>query len=277
MQALDSIKNIPSLNVYYRKLRFGFAAGRVNLPAALIEECTDLRNFSAVELSYEYCASLSRSEVSKLKKRFPDIHCGNFFTPEQTALILNAGRNIRNDFVRTCKTMFRELAERGILCGSLDFSLVNTLRDENQPAVVSEILHKLHPALLETGVTLLLPVRLPLPDPSLISGISRFLRDQMIANVKLRMEIWPHVLKPDFKPELLAGTLRLETGAMIFCCNADTGNRLVRPHLTPWLRYFALNGFRGPILFAPFSRGNRLAVIESEAFSKLTEEICKIH
>ena len=275
MQALDSIKNIPSLNEYYRKLRFGFAAGRVNLPAPLIEECTDLRNFSAVELSYEYCASLSPAAVSKLKKRFPEIHCGCFFTPEQTALILNAGKNIRSDFIRTCKTMFRELADRGIFCGSLDFSLVNTLRDENQLAVVSEILRKLHPVLLETGVTLLLPVRLPLPDPSLIAGISRFLRDQMIANVKLRMEIWPHVLKPDFKPEVLAGTLRLETGAMIFCCNADTGNRLVRPHLTPWLRYFALNGFHGPILFAPFSQNNRLAVLESEAFSKLTEEICK--
>lgn len=277
MQALDSIKNIPSLNEYYRKLRFGFAAGRVNLPAVLVDECTDLRNFSAVELSYEYCAALSRDAVSKLKKRFPAIQCGNFFTPEQTALILNAGRNIRNDFIRTCKTMFRELADRGIRCGSLDFSLVNIQKDENQLAIVSGILRKLHPVLLETGETMLLPVRLPLPDPAVIAGISRFLRNQMIANVKLRLEIWPHSLKPDFKPEVLAGTLRLETGAMIFCCNADTGNRLVRAHLTPWLRYFALNGFRGPILFAPFSRGNRLAVMESEAFSKLTEEICKIH
>ena len=53
MQALDSIKNIPSLNDHYRKLLFGFAAGRVNLSPAMIEDCTDRRNFSAVELPYE--------------------------------------------------------------------------------------------------------------------------------------------------------------------------------------------------------------------------------
>lgn len=71
MQALDSIKNIPSLNDHYRKLLFGFAAGRVNLSPAMIEDCTDRRNFSAVELSYEYCASLTPAAVRKLKKRFP--------------------------------------------------------------------------------------------------------------------------------------------------------------------------------------------------------------
>ena len=275
MQALDSIKNIPSLNDHYRKLLFGFAAGRVNLAPAMIEDCTDRRNFTAAELSYEFCASLTPAAVRKLKKRFPAVHCGNFFAPEQTSLILDAGRNIRNEFIRTSSRMIRELAAVGICCGSLDFSLTNILKDDARLAVVSEILRKLHPVLLETGVTLLLPVRLPLPDPEIITGISAFLRKQMIANLKLRLEIWPHVLKPDFKPEILSGTLRLETGSVVFCCNADAGNRLVRAHLTPWLRYFALNGFHGPVLFAPFSQSNRLAVIESEAFSKLTEEICK--
>ena len=276
MQALDSIKNIPSLNDYYRKLLFGFAAGRVNLSAAQFEHCSDHPNFTAVEIPVEYCAELTVRIRTALQNRFRQIHCGNFFAPGQTSLILSAGRNIRNDFIRTCKSIFRELAASGIRCGSLDFSLARILNDDDQLTMVSEILRKLHPVLLETGVTLLLPVRLPLPDKELIVKISKFLRDQMIANVKLRLEIWPHELKPDFKPEDLAGTLRLETGSVVFCCNADTGNRLVRAHLTPWLRYFALNGFPGPFLFAPFSQNNRLAEIESEAFSKLTEEICKI-
>ena len=276
MQALDSIKNIPSLNNYYPKIRFGFAAGRVNLPSEMIEPCTDQHNFSTVELPFEYCSELTARACSKLKKRFSEIHCGNFFAPEQTSLILSAGRNIRNDFIRTCKSFFRDLAASGIRCGALDFSLVRILKEDGQIAIVSEILRKLHPVLLETGSSLLLPVRLPLPDPELMVKLSKFLRDQMIANIKLRLEIWPHELTPDFKPEKLAGSLRLETRSIVFCCNVDTGNRLVRPHLTPWLRYFALNGFRGPILFAPFSRDNRLMAIESEAFSKLTEEICKI-
>ena len=277
MQALESIKNIPSLNDYYRKLQFGFAAGQVKLPSVLIERCTDQRNFSAVEFPFEYCSELTDFSLKKIRKRFPVIHCGNFFAREQTSLILGAGKKIRSDFIRTCKSILRDLAAAGIRCGSLDFSLNSILDDENQLTTVSDILRQLHPVLLETGIFLLLPVRLPVQDPENIVKISRFLRDQMIANLKLRLEIWPHGLKPDFKPEVEAGTLRLEAASVVFCCNADAGNRLVRAHLTPWMRYFALNGFPGPFLFAPFSRNSRLAGIESEAFSKLTEEICKIH
>ena len=94
--------------------------------------------------------------------------------------------------------------------------------------------------------------------------------------LKLRLEIDPHQLKPDFKPEEIAGTFRLETRSVLFCCNADCGNRLLRQHLTPWMRYYALTGFPGPFLFCPFSQNNRLAVAESESYSRLTEELSKV-
>ena len=275
MQDLDSIKNIPSLNEYYRKVHFGFAAGRIRLEPSLMEECTDRRNFTAAEFPYEYFSALPEKIRKNLRKRFPALHCGNFFAPGQTALILGAGPHIRKEFIHTCTGIIRDLAACGIACGALDFSLPHILDNNDQIALAGSILRNLHPVLLETGVTLLLPVRLPFPVPEWKSRLSGFLRNLMISNVKLRLEIYPHELKPDFKPEVCADSLRLETASVVFCCNVDSGNRLLRPHLTPWLRYFALNGFRGPFLFAPFSQNNRLAVIESEAFSKLTEEICK--
>ena len=107
MQALDSIKIIPSLNNYYPKIHFGFAAGRVNLHPEKVEHCTDQRNFTAVELPIEYCSELTARTSKKLRKRFSEIHCGNFFAPGQTSLILGAGRNIRNDFIRRFFYFFR--------------------------------------------------------------------------------------------------------------------------------------------------------------------------
>ena len=275
MQDSASIKNVLSLNRYYPKVHFGFAAARLGLSTELIHECTDRKNFTAAELPYEYYSSLSSAEKKQLKKRFPLIHCGNLFVPGLTALLLGADKKIRQDFVRTCSGILYELAADGIRSGALDFALVQTLQDDSRREAVTGLLRKLHPVLQETGFTLLLPARLPLPGSLAKEKLTGFLRESMIAGLKLRLEIHPHELKPDFRPEEVAGTLRLETGSVMFCCNADSGNRLLRVHLTPWLRYFALTAFPGPFLFCPFSRENRLAAAESEAFSKLTEEITK--
>ena len=275
MQDSASIKSMLSLNDYYRRICFGCAAGWLNLSAEQMDECIDQSNFSAVEVPFEYWNALPGPARQKFRKRFPVIHCGNLLVPGLTSLILSAGRNIQREFVRTCSGILRSLAADGISCGALDFSLVSALQDKDKLKTVSEILRKLHPVLLETGMTLLLPVRLPLPEPSLKDALTGFLRAQMIAGLKFRLEIYPHELKPDFKPEDLAGTMRLETRSVLFCCNADTGNRLLRVHLTPWLRYFALNAYPGPFFFGPFSRNNRLAALESETCSKLIEEIGK--
>ena len=277
MPASDPIKNIPSLNDYYRRIHFGLAAGRMNLAAEQMADCTEQPNFSAVELPCDYFSALSGSAREKLRKRFSMVHCGNLFAKELTVLLPMAGKNIQRDFIRACRARLPELTSAGIRCCALDFSLIQVLGDEIQRKALSQLLRQLHPILHDSGMTVLLPVRLPLPDPKITEQITSFFREQMIPGLKLSLEIYPHQLKPDFKPEDIAGTFRLETASVLFCCNADSGNRLLRVHLTPWLRYFALTGFPGPFLFCPLSRNNRLALVESEAFSKLTEEIGKNH
>lgn len=277
MPVSDPIKHIPSLNDYYRKIRFGLAAGRMNLAPEQMADCTEQPNFSAVELPCDYFTSLSEPARKKIRDRFAMVHCGNLFAKELTSLLPMAGKNIQRDFIRSCRTFLPRLASAGIRCCALDFSLTQVLADDLQRTALSRLLRQLHPVLHESGMTVLLPVRLPLPDLLLKEKVSAFLRDLMIPGLKLRLEIYPHQLKPDFKPEVIAGTFRLETASVLFCCNADSGNRLLRVHLTPWLRYFSLTAFPGPFLFCPFSQNNRLALMESESFSKLTEEISKNH
>ncbi|MBO4631958.1 MAG: hypothetical protein J5858_08555, partial [Lentisphaeria bacterium] len=177
------------------------------------------------------------------------------------------------EFIHTCAGIFRDLISSGIRYCALDFSLLQLLENDSGLRQVRLLLRQLHPVLQETGMTVLLPVRLPLPDSGLCVKITDFLRSEMIPNLKLRLEIHPHEFKQDFCPEEAAGTFRLETRSVLFCCNADSGNRILRAHLSPWLRYFSLTGFPGPYFFCPFSQNNRLAAIESEVFSKLAETI----
>ena len=276
MRDSADIKNVPSLNGYYRKVSFGFASARLELTPERLAECADRKTFQAAELPFEYLAGLPEHELEKLRKRYRLLHCGNLLAPSLTTLILDAGKNMQREFVRTCAGLFRRMAELQLPAGALDFSLVQTLRDDERRKIFFGLLRKLHPALQETGITLLLPVHLPLPDPAWKVKITGFLRETMIPRLKLRLEIWPHELKQDFSPEDLAGTFRLETGSVLFCCNADCGNRLLRQHLTPWMRYYALTGFPGPYLFCPFSQSNRLAAVESEQYSRLAEELANV-
>ena len=269
----SAIKNVPSLSGYYAKVHFGLAAGRLGLEPGQAEECTDRRNFSAVELPAEYFTAEADPSAKRWKERFSILQCGDLLAPDLAEQVLTANKNIQTEFLLTCEETIRLLAAAGIRCGALDFSLASALREPARLEWLATVLRKLHPALLKNDFTLMLPLPLPLSGPEDAAKVMQFLREQMVAKVKLRLEIHPHQLKPEFQPEKIAGTLRLETRSVLFCTNADSGNRLLRAHLAPWLRYFALTGFPGPFLFAPFSRQNRLAAAESDAFSRLVDEI----
>lgn len=273
MQDSAAIKNVISLRDYSRKVNFGFAAGRLALSGTLFDECTDRKEFSAVEVSCEYFKSLPESRQQRLRKNFSRIHCGSLLSPSLATLVPGAGKHIRKEFVRTCEKVFRNLQTQGIECGTLDFSLTAVLKDPDRKQLLSSLLRELHPALKATGRTLLLPVRLPFDDPAMPERITEFLRDQMIHGLKLRLELYPHDMKPDFNPQELAKTLRLETRSVMFCFNADGGNRLMKVHIEPWLSYFALTGYAGPYLVCPFSLNNRLAAVESENFAVLTQDL----
>ena len=269
----STIKNVPSLSGYYARVHFGLAAGRLGLDPGQTEECTDRRNFSAVELPAETFISGTRADAEQWKERFSILHCGDLLGPDLAEQVLTAKKNIQTEFLLTCEKTIRQLTAAGVHCGALDFSLAAALREPARLEWLATVLRKLHPALLKNHFNLMLPLPLPLPGPEDAEKVMQFLRERMVAGVKLRLEIHPHQLKPEFQPEKIAGTLRLETRSVLFCTNADSGNRLLRAHLAPWLRYFALTGFPGPFLFCPFSRQNRLAAAESDAFSRLVDEI----
>lgn len=270
-----SIRREIVLSDYVRRARFGLAADRLGLSGPLLEECVDQKYFAAAEMPLEYWSGLTEARRERLGERFRPVQCGNLLPPSLAALIPEAAPRLRRDFVRVCGQLFRRLETLDVTCGALDFSLNAGLQNEPQRQKLASLLRELHPLLLATGRTLLLPLRLPSADTETALKAAAFLRELMISGLKLRLDLHPHALKRGFNPVELAGTLRLETRSVMFCVNADSGNKLLSAHILPWLEYFAPTGFSGPYLFCPFSYGNRLAAAESENCSRLTEELAE--
>lgn len=273
----EPVKNVIRLRDYYPQLRFGFAAARTGLPPSRLSECADLKFFEAIELHREQYEAIPHAERAAFHQRFNVIQAGSILETPLAYNILNTAESMQMDFVRTVAAAIRGLAGAGIECGTLHFSIVSALEDPARRKALARILHQLAPVLQETSRFLLFPVRIPSQKEEGVEVISSFLREMMIPNLKVRLDLYPHEMAHDFDPVKLAGTLRLETRSVLFCYNADCGNRLVRAHLMPWLRYFSLVSFTGPFLVCPFSRDNRLAAVEGESFSKLAGEVKTLH
>lgn len=273
----DPVKNVISLRDYYPQLRFGFAAARANLPVSRLGECADLKYFEAIELHREQYDAIPSAERSAFLQRFKIVQAGSILETPLAYNILSAPESMQKDFVRTVSAALRGFEKAGIEFGTLHFSVASALEDPVRRKSLEKILRQLAPVLQETSRTLLLPFRIPAHKEDGINAFSAFLREMMIPNLKVRLDLYPHEMARDFDPVQLAGTLRLETRSVLFCYNADCGNRLVRAHLMPWLRYFSLLSFTGPFLVCPFSRDNRLASVEGEAFSRLAGEIKTLH
>lgn len=264
-----------SLKDYYERIHFGFASSTLSLTPELQKECLDNPVYTAAEITFEQLQEMTDAEKKILRNRYFHIQCGSLLSPQLVQLVLHAGTNIRHEFVRTCEEILAVLQKNDIQTGILDFNLASVLQNQDDTELLKKILQMLYPDLQKTGRTLLLPVHIPFENPDIRGKVSSFLRDMMIPNLKLQLMIYPHELKPDFIPFDLTGNLRLETRSVYFCCNADCGNRLVREHIIPWLKYFALTSFTAPYFFCPFSHENRMASVVSKEYADLAQKILK--
>ena len=209
-----------------------------------------------------------------LLERFPVVHGGNLMDKSLSRNIISAPVKIQDDFVAESARLLKMIAAQYRLhTVALDLSAGSAIADPVQKEALRRILRRLYPFLLENGQTLLLPFRLPVLGGCSAAELASFLRETMIPSIKVRLDIYPHELKKNSDPREIAGNLRFETRSVIFCYDADGGNRLLRAHLVPWLKYFALNAFYGPYFVCPFSQEYRLSPLEAESYSKLVEEL----
>ena len=271
---MSELKNIIDMRACYSKALFGFAAAKTNLPASRLADAAECRNFDALEIQHERFDTLPEHRQADWKKRFRVSHAGSLTDRSLSWGIAAAPEKIRAGFVEESARLLKSIAvKHGFRIVTLDLPAGAVIADPEQREILRGILHKLYPVLRENGQTLLLPFRLPVSGGCSALEFSSFLRESMNPAVKAHLEIHPHELRKNFDPREIAGNLRFETCAVTFCYDADCGNRLLRQHLVPWLKYFALNAFYGPYFVCPFSLEHRLSAPEAESYSRLAEEL----
>lgn len=273
MPGSERAENMIRLGGYYPKLNFGFAGGTLCLHNELFSECSQRSAFTALEILPDQFHFASDLQKEVWKSRFQMIHCGPLLDETLVCQIPGEEGSLRKEFFRTVELLLSRLQQDSIPAGILDFGLGSILGDESRKKSLARLLHQMRSVLYRTGRTLLLPLTIPVADPSVPGRTMAFLRELMIPQLKICLYITPHELQKNFSPADLAGSLYLETASVYFRYQADCGNTLKRVHLVPWLRYFARGGFRGPFFYCPVSRENRLASVQSLACSRLTEEL----
>jgi hypothetical protein len=100
------------------------------------------------------------------------------------------------------------------------------------------------------------------------------LRNIMHPQIHLAVNIHPHELPRDFSPSELFRWLKFEAELVRFIYEPETGNKLVRAPLLPWMDYFQQINFKGAILFCPRITDD-LELLEAEMFDllKLSENL----
>lgn len=271
---MSELRNIIDMRRYYAKTVFGFAVAKTNLPVSRLPDAAEFKSFEALEIQHEQLDAMSVFRLEALLERFPVVHGGNLMDKSLSRNIISAPVKIQDDFVAESARLLKMIAAQYRLhTVALDLSAGSAIADPVQKEALRRILRRLYPFLLENGQTLLLPFRLPVLGGCSAAELASFLRETMIPSIKVRLDIYPHELKKNSDPREIAGNLRFETRSVIFCYDADGGNRLLRAHLVPWLKYFALNAFYGPYFVCPFSQEYRLSPLEAESYSKLVEEL----
>lgn len=254
---------------------FGFAFARTNMSGAKAYELLDVPGFTAAEIQHELLFSDDAMEKKVFTDRFKSVHAGSIIDRSLSSYVLSASRSIQDDFVAECEKVMEKLARRGLRSMTMDFGMNTVLASPELRSGALEILRRLAPGLVRLKITLMLPFRIPALTSVRPADMSAFLRESMIPNLKVSLDIHPHELHSDFTVKDAAGTLPYEARSVFFTYDADCGNRLMKQHLQPWFDAFAFIGFRGPYFLCPYSKNHRLSVPEAESFIKLVSDLRK--
>ncbi len=257
--------------------RFGLSLSTAGLEEQALADCLELPGFDAVELPLE--ALPQRNGSKRLDKSLSSLccHAGRIMDHSVSHNILSAPQGMRESFAAQASALIESAASSGFAGAVLDLGLEAALDDDGAKRRAVSLVKALGPSLLESApFTLSLPCRAPsLVRPGFPERLARFISDCMIPGVKALLEIHPHDLAAGFAPADSARHLEFHVAAAAFLFNADSGNRLVKAHLAPWIDHLGAFGFKGPYFLCPKSGDRRRIASECEALSKLACSIRK--
>ncbi|MDD5727056.1 MAG: hypothetical protein PHV59_00700 [Victivallales bacterium] len=235
------------------------------LPRAL-PEC-----FSLVEMPGPALTPLLQRQ---LKLSYPNI-TGLYFRefPDSTVIreIFSQPPAIRNDLkthLRKIISGAASLKSSGIM---LDFGVERSFRNSALGTEITAFINSLSASLYHSGLNLLLPVRIPLPEElESAEPFLEFLKKQMLPQLGFSVDIHPHEFAgKNFNPGEIMRWLEFDAVLLRFVYEPRTGNRLVRKSIEPWLAACRNPGRPLQVMLAPLVQNPETLENELNLLSQL--------
>lgn len=253
---------------------FGMAFGALEMSESGIRDYLEYPHFSALELPLD----LFLQEDSDFFDRIPNdkyyaVHCSNIMDRELSEKICFENETLQKDFIDKAENVLKKICERN--CHTVTFScdMEQIFSDPSAEKTLTALLHRLAPVLLQYKMTLLLPFRIPACSTERITQMNRFLRNCMIPNVKLQLEIYPYDSDIADPSSVVSNGLFFEARSLIFFYDADCGNRITKNVVRAWINTLDRYCFSGPVFLAPYSQRHRMVFPEAESFANIISDL----
>lgn len=191
------------------------------------------------------------SAFDENKRRFKVISVSDIATANIAGEMSEQSTKIQNDFVEKIRAAIVNLTELNITQCTLNISPENSFANPEKRKNKVKLLKKIGPLLIENGITVSLPVRIPAAIGIDFTQYPAFLRETMCPNIKLALNIHPHEIKDKHEPLDQLKPFRFLMDSISFVYEPDSGNFLVEKLLKPWFEILEKFQFSKPVFFVP--------------------------
>jgi len=220
--------------------------------------------FSLLELPGFLLSPLSSKKLKLSYPHISELFFRDMLDPTVSREIITQSSPIQNDLKLCLRKLISEAGDinsSGIL---LDFDIERSFENPDLFEKIRNFTKSFSHSLYHSNNKLLLPVRVPLlesvksPEQYL-----EFLKKQMLPQAGFSIDVHPHELAgKEFSPREIMQWLEFDTVLLRFVYEPETGNRLVRKSIEPWIEYSKHHHDKLKIVFAPVFK--HLETIENE-------------
>ena len=207
----------------------------------------------------------SRPTKQLIFECFERLHFRNLFPAPMCRSMALQNRTIIRMFREQLRKIMRRCDDLNAASISLDFGVGSAVSDPDFRVEMLALINEIAADLNGHSARLLIPARVPEPEPIPQDFFNRLLCDSMNPFLSLACDIHPHELAgKEYSPAELLKPIKFDLKIMRLIYEPETGNRLVRKLVEPWTTYLLENSLPVDLIFCPLAANPE--VFENEIF-----------
>jgi hypothetical protein len=255
--------------------KFGISIPNITSNFTDIFKIIDSRTFSGVELKGNI---FKNKEIPNLLKlyRLEFLNLFNLVEPSILSNINEQPNNVRQELIKFIYSSIKDYKYFNIQNFSLDFGFSDIKHKKQSTLCKNNFLHQLYYPIYKSKKYICMP--LTIPDNNLkvnIKYLSNAIKELMLNNFRLCINIFPHELKKKIDPNTLFKDFIFDLQLLRIIYEPTTGNHLTESLLKFWLDPLIKLNFKGPIIICPNVNNLELLGEEIERIGAIIKKLKK--